>query len=130
MDRQLSRDLRRELVLVGEIVADEARENQIPQQDLAAGQAGVDGLANSGRLQKGIRSKMRGSAVVVENRAQAGKKSGNYKYPAAIEYGFRGDPRPTLVPALEERKEDVIEALDDMLDRLVSKNGFGRGGIL
>lgn len=126
----MSGDLRRELILVGEIVAEEARDVQVPQQDLAEGQAGVDDVSNSGRLQKGIRSKMRGSAVVVENRAKAGKKSGNYKYPAVIEFGFRGPARPTLEPALEARKEDVIEALDDMLDRLVSRNGFGRGGVL
>lgn len=123
MDKQLARDLRRELLAVGQIVADEARDVQVPDQDLAAGQSGDDGKRNTGRLQKGIRPRMRGTATIVENRT----KRDGYVYPAVYEYG-KG--RPFLEPALDAKTEDVVQALDDMLDRLVSANGFGRGGIL
>lgn len=123
MDKQLARDLRRELLDVGRIVADEAKDVQVPGQDLAGGQSGKDGERNTGRLQKGIRPRMRGTATIVENRA----KRDGYAYAAIYEYG-KG--RPFLEPALDARSEDVVEALDDMLTRLVSANGFGRGGIL
>lgn len=123
MDKQLSRDLRRELLLVGQIVADEAVEVQIPNQNLAGGQTGDDKARNTGRLEKGVRPRMRGTATIVENRA----KRNGYGYPAIYEYN-KG--RPFLGPALDAKTEEVVEALDDMLDRLVSANGFGRGGIL
>lgn len=123
MDKSLARDIRRELIDIGKIVAEEAKENQVPSQDLAAGQRGRDDQRNTGKLQRGLRAKMRGSATVVENRA----KRDGYLYPAIYEYG-KG--RPFLEPALDAKTEDVIMALDDMLDRLVSANGFGRGGLL
>lgn len=123
MNKDLARDLRRELLDVGKIVADEAKDVQIPDQQLAGGQAGEDSARNTGRLQKGVRPRMRGTAVIVENRA----KNRGYGYPAIYEFN-KG--RPFLNPALDARTEDVVEALDDMLNRLVSANGFGRGGIL
>jgi hypothetical protein len=123
MDKQLARDLRKELLLVGQIVADEATNVQIPRQNLAAGQSGTDKKRNTGRLQRGVRPRMRGTATIVENRA----KSGGYRYPALYEYN---KDRPFLEPALDAKTDEVVEALDDMLDRLTSANGFGRGGIL
>ena len=123
MNKDLARDLRRELLLVGQIVADEAKDEQIPKQDLAAGQFGSDDKRNTGRLQKGVRPRMRGTTTIVENRT----KNKGYRYPAEYEYN-RG--RAFLGPALDAKSEEVVEALDDMLDRLVSANGFGRGGIL
>lgn len=123
MNKQLARDLRRELLDIGQIVADEAKDVQIPNQNLATNQTGQDDKRNTGRLQKGVRPRMRGTAVIVENRA----KNRGYRYPAIYEYN-KG--RPFLNPALDARTDDVVEALDDMLGRLVSANGFGRGGIL
>lgn len=125
MDKQLAGDLRRELVLIGEMVADETTNVQMPGEGLAAGQIGQDGKRNSGRLERSIRARMRGSATIVEQRR--GGRAGKYPYGAIYEYG-KG--RPFLNPALEAKTEEVVEALDDMLDRLVSANGFGRGGIL
>jgi len=123
MDKSLARDVRRELIDIGKIVAEESKENQVPSQDLAAGQRGRDGKRNTGKLQRGLRAKMRGSATIVENRT----KRDGYLYPSIYEYG-KG--RPFLEPALDAKTEDVIMALDDMLDRLASANGFGRGGLL
>jgi hypothetical protein len=130
VNKDLAREVRREMLAIGKIVADEAKEQQVPDQNLAAGQGGEDGVANTGRLQKGIRPRMRGATTIVENRT---KGKGGYKYPGIYEYGVSGrgrSRRPFLVPALEAKQGEVIEALEDMLDRLTSANGFGRGGIL
>ena len=125
MDKQLSRDLRRELIAVGQIVADEAVEVQMPNQNLAAGQAGDDDVRNSGQLQGSIRARMKGTATIVEQRRD-GRRS-KFAYGGIYEY-HKG--RPFLEPALDAKTEEVVEALDEMLDRLTSANGFGRGGIL
>lgn len=123
----LKADLQRELQDVAEIVSDEAKD--IVQQE---------GLVDSGRLLKGIRPRVRGTTAIVENRAKSprpktarARTRGNYPYPGIYEYGRAGGKRrPFLVPALDNKQEDVVEALEDMLDRLTSRNGFGRGGIL
>lgn len=125
MDRQLSKEIRQELILIGNLVVDEARDTQMPQQQLAAGQLGQDGVPNTGKLQKSLRAKMQGqSTAVVESRKPRGSK---YAYGAIYEFD---QGRPFLVPALEAKTDDIMEALGDMVDRLVSANGFGRGGIL
>lgn len=124
MDKQLAKDLRRELIDVGKIVAEEAKDTQMPSQGLAGGQPGEDGKANTGALQKSIRARMRGTSTIVESRRPTGRK---FAYGAIYEYE-KG--RPFLEPALDAKTEEVVEALDDMLSRLVSANGFGRGGIL
>lgn len=125
MDKQLATDLRRELIAVGKIVEEEARTQQLPNQGLAGGQSGEDGVSNSGQLQGSIRARMRGTATIVEQRRDGNRSK--YAYGRIYEFN-RG--RPFLGPALDAKTEDVVEALDDMLDRLVSANGFGRGGIL
>lgn len=118
MDRELGRDVQRELQEVARIVSDEAKD--VAQQE---------GLVDTGRLQRGIRPRVRGTTAIVENRA----KNRGYKYPGIYEYGVSGRDRkrrPFLEPALDNKQEDVVEALEDMLDRLTSRNGFGRGGVL
>lgn len=124
MDKQLARDVRRELISIGDIVRDEARDVQMPRQQLAGGQAGKDGRANTGALQKSVRTRMRGSSVIVESRRRS---KSNYAYGAIYEFN-RG--RAFLGPALDAKSGEVMQSLDDMLDRLVSANGFGRGGLL
>jgi hypothetical protein len=129
LEAELARELRRELLAIGKIVADEAKTVQVPQKNLAAGQLGEDKSINTGKLQRGIRPRMRGATTIVENRTN---RSG-YKYPGIYEYGLSGrgrSRRPFLVPALNAKQPEVIEALEDMLDRLTSANGFGRGGTL
>lgn len=116
----LRREVQRELQAVAEIVAVQAR------ADVAAG-----GLVKSGRLQKGIRSRVRGATAIVEDRAKA--KGSGYPYPGIYEFGVSGRDkkrRPFLEPALEKKQPEVMRSLEDLLDRLTSKNGFGRGGLL
>lgn len=116
----LRREVQRELQAVAEIVAVQAR------ADVAA-----SGLVKSGRLQKGIRSRVRGATAIVEDRAKA--KGSGYPYPGIYEFGVSGRDkkrRPFLEPALEKKQPEVMRSLEDMLDRLTSKNGFGRGGLL
>jgi hypothetical protein len=125
MNKQLATDLRRELVDVGKIVADEAKNVQVPKQNLAKGQSGKDGKRNSGQLQGSIRARMRGTATIVEQRRDGNRSK--YAYGRIYEFN-KG--RPFLEPALDAKTDEVVEALDDMLDRLTSANGFGRGGIL
>lgn len=123
MDKEMAADLRRELIDIGNIVTEEARDKQVPEQNLAAGQRGEDDRRNTGKLQRGLRAKMRGAATIVENRAKRDK----YLYPSIYEYG-KG--RPFLEPALDAKTDEIVEALGDMIDRLTSANGFGRGGLL
>ena len=123
MDKEMARDLRRELIDIGNIVTEEAKDNQVPDQNLAAGQRGEDDRRNTGKLQRGLRARMRGTTTIVENRA----KRDGYLYPSIYEYG-KG--RPFLEPALDAKTDEIVEALGDMIDRLTSANGFGRGGLL
>lgn len=123
MDKEMAADMRRELINIGNIVTDEAKDNRVPAQDLAAGQRGQDDRRNTGKLQRGLRARMRGTATIVENRA----KRDGYLYPSIYEYG-KG--RPFLEPALDAKTDEIMEALEDMIDRLTSANGFGRGGLL
>lgn len=118
VDKDLRRDVQRELQEVARIVSDEAK-------DLVRS----DDLVESGQLEKGIRPRVRGATAIVENRA----KRRGYPYPGIYEYGVSGKDRarrPFLLPALEAKQDEVVEALEDMLDRITSRNGLGRGGIL
>lgn len=125
IDRRLSYELRRELVEIGNIVSDEAKNTTLPGQQLAAGQGGADGRPNTGALQRSIRSKMRGqSTVVVESRRTTKRR---YAYGAIYEFN-KG--RAFLEPALNNKTEDIMRSIDDMFTRLVSANGFGKGGLL
>jgi hypothetical protein len=118
VSKELRRDLQRELQDVAKIVSDEAK--AIVERDT---------LIESGKLKNGIRPRVRGATAIVENRAQ----KGGFKYPGIYEFGVSGRVkarRPFLLPALEAKQGEVYEALEDMLDRLTSKNGLGRGGTL
>lgn len=114
----LRRDLQRELQDVAKIVSDEAKQR-----------VERDALIESGRLKNAIRPRVRGATAIVENRAQRN----GYKYPGIYEFGVSGRVkarRPFLLPALEAKQGEVFEALEDMLTRVTSKNGLGRGGTL
>ncbi len=117
---ELRREVQRELQDIGEIVAVQARANVV-----------AGGLVKSGRLEKGIRSRVRGATAIVEDRAKA--KGSGYPYPGIYEFGVSGRDkkrRPFLEPALDTKAPEVMRSLEEMLDRLTSKNGFGRGGLL
>jgi hypothetical protein len=95
------------------------------------------GLAPPGRSGRGkgrelrlIRPFNRGTTVGV----RSGATRDGYSYPIRHEYEGRGGsapgPRAYLEPALDRDTKKVEAGLGDMLDRLSSDNGFGRGGIL
>lgn len=118
MDKGLRRELQRELQDIASIVSDEAKRV-----------ARAENLHESGKLERGIRPRVRGAVAVVEDRA---KRKG-YAYPGIYEFGVSGKHhkrRPFLAPALENKQREVVRGLEDMLDRLTSRNGFGRGGNL
>lgn len=118
IDKELRRDLQRELQHVAKIVSDEAK-----------ARVRSDDLFQSGDLEKGIRPRVRGAVAIVEDRA----KHRGYPYPGIYEYGVSGKQkarRPFLLPALQAKQGEVVEALEDMLDRLTSAHGLGRGGVL
>lgn len=130
VSKELSRDLRRELLDVARIVSDHARTSVVLREGLGPGQAGQDRKANTGRLQRGIRPKMRGATAIVENRT---KSRNGYPYPGIYEFGVSGRARTRrafLEPALDQKKDDVVRSIEDMLDRLTSSHGLGRGGLL
>lgn len=116
MDKSLGKELRKELKDVARIVSTEARDIALHK-----------GLLDTGRLIRTTRPAVRGETALV--RTTANNKG--YQYPMIFEYGGRGEtgigPRAYLEPALQNKREDVIEALDEMLGRLASENGFGRG---
>lgn len=118
VNADLRRDIQRELQDIAKIVSDEAKEIVVRGD-----------LFESGRLANQIRPRVRGATAIVENRA---KRKG-YAYPGIYEFGVSGrmkKRRPFLEPALEAKQREVIEGLEDMLDRVTSKNGLGRGGTL
>jgi hypothetical protein len=82
------------------------------------------GLRDSGRLLRGTRRFAKASSAGVRNYA---RRKG-FAYPMVYEYGGRGGgrsgPRAFLEPALDNKEEAVIEALDDMLGRLGTEHGF------
>jgi len=130
VSKELSRDLRRELLDVARMVSDHARTNVVFKESLGAGQGGQDRRPNTGRLQRGIRPKMRGATAIVESRT---KSRGGYPYPGIYEFGVSGRARARrafLEPALDQKSDDVVRSIEDMFDRLTSEHGLGRGGLL
>jgi hypothetical protein len=114
MSRELRRDLQREIADSTGIVAREAK-----------AVAEREGLRESGALIRSIKARVRGAVGFV----QVGATRRGFPYPRRLEYES-GGRRAFVGPALESKQEDVVEAMNDMLDRLASRNGFGRGGIL
>lgn len=119
LERGIRKEIRGELKDVAEIVAEQARDNAREQ-----------GLVDSGRLVKLTKPFARGSTAGV----RSGATRDGYPYPARYEFGGRGanavGPRAYLRPALDEKTSDVVDALGDVIDRLTSASGFGRGGTL
>jgi hypothetical protein len=113
MSPALAKGVREELKAVAGIVEEEAR-------DVAE----AKGLRDSGRLIRGTRRFAKASSAGVRNYA---RRKG-FAYPMVYEYGGRGGgrsgPRAFLEPALDNKEEAVIEALDDMLGRLGTEHGF------
>lgn len=116
MDRELGRDVQRELQAAAKIVSDDAR-SQVRQA----------GLVDSGRMERSIRPRVtaRSSAIVEARRSYFRR----YYYPLVYHFGTWGRPRHASVPflylALERKQAEVVRHLDEMLGRMVS-GGLGR----
>lgn len=101
-DADLNRGLNRELLSVGQIVADDARRrfNAIDERSAA-----------------GFRPRMRGfGRLEVEQRRR--RKTGKRPDYGALQM------RRALLPARSANTERVVDALDDLLGRMERDNGF------
>lgn len=126
MDRKLRTEWDRELRTAAQPVKDAAR--QIAE---------AKGLHRTGRLIGSIRiaTGRRGSVFVRSTPPLRPSRRARMGYAAIYEYGGRArgealGPRAFLTPALEREREEVVERLSDVLDRITSEGGFGRGGRL
>lgn len=119
MDRELGRDVQRELQSAAKIVSDDARAN--------VRQAG---LVDSGRMERSIRPRVKRSTAIVEARRSYFRR---YYYPLVYHFGTWGragsGPVPFLYLALERKQAEVIRHLEAMLDRLVGGGLGGRSGL-
>lgn len=125
IDRGLRGELQSELRELADSVA--RRAQAIAEQK---------GLRKSGDLIRTIRPAVRGTVALV----RAGATHRGFNYPRRLEYegGRRASSDPTwfrapgsrsfLAPALDDKTEDVVAGVEDLLDRLAGEAGFGRGG--
>lgn len=120
MDRALSREVRREYRVIGQLVARSAKS--------VAEAKGLRGSAHTGdhkpgALIRGIRPAVRGSTLVIQDLV---RRKG-FPYPALYEGDIsgHGEPRPFLEPGLDLVQDKVVDAFGDMLDRLSGIGGFG-----
>lgn len=110
MEAELRREVQRELQAVAKIVSDDAQRRASEENY---------GPRTVSQIRPRVRNR---STAVVDTRA---KKTS----------GLRPDFGPLLMrkvflPALFSKREDVERAMGELLDRLASKFGFGRGGVL
>jgi hypothetical protein len=114
LDRGLAREVQQELRSIAGFVADDAR--------LAAD---AQGLRDTGKLISRIKPFYRGSTAGV----RSGVMRRGYPYGGVYEYGL-GRTRAYLEPTLQRDERQIVEAFEDLLDRMTSSAGFGRGGRL
>lgn len=122
MDRELGRDVQRELQAAARIVSEDAK-SQVRQI----------GFKNSeGRIERSIRPRVKGrSTAIVESRRSYFRR---YYYPVIYHFGSWGTrPSRSAVPfmylALERKQAEVVRHLDAMLGRLVGGGLGGRSGL-
>lgn len=144
MDREFGTtgrtQLQQELQRAATMVAEHARDVTIPQ----AGMVGTttrrrnpDGVEygkrrkryKPGGTQRGVRGYVRGSTGIVTNRA---KRQG-FRYPWMYEFGTSqrntNPHRPFLYPALNDKRDEIMETLAEGIERVARKHGFRGGGI-
>lgn len=121
MDRELGRDVQRELQAAARIVSDEAKE-----------QVRNMGLNGSGNMERSIRPRVvKRSNAIVEARRSYYRR---YYYALIYHFGTYGTrPKRSGVPfmylALERKQAEVVRHLDQMLGRLVAGGLGGRSGL-
>lgn len=112
MDGELGREYRDRIKGIAGIVADEAKSI-----------AESKGLEESGKLIKSIKPGTRGTTGLV----RAGATRNGYPYPAVWEYRKDGKGRPFMTPALEHKRDEVVDELGKMLDDVFESGGFRKG---
>lgn len=120
MDRELGRDVQRELQAAAKIVSDDAR-SHVRQA----------GLVDSGRMERSIRPRVvKRSNAIVESRRSYFRR---YYYPLVYHFGTWGrarqGPVPFLYLALDRKQAEVLRHMEAMLDRLVGGGLGGRSGL-
>lgn len=122
IDRELGRDVQRELQDAARIVSDEGKR-----------QVRMMGLKEpTGNMMRSIRPRVvKRSNAIVEARRSYFRR---YYYPVIYHFGSWGTrPRRSAVPflyiALERKQAEVIRRLDEMLGRLVDGGLGGRSGL-
>lgn len=144
MDREFGTtgktQLQKELQRAATMVAEYARDVTIPQANMVGTgnrRRDRDGREygkrrkryKPGGTQRGIRGYVKGPTGIVTNRA---KRQG-FRYPWMYEFGTsqrNTDPhRPFLYPALNEKRDEIMETLAEGIERVARKHGFRGGGI-
>ena len=121
MDRELGRDVQRELQAAARIVSEDAK-SQVRQM----------GLDGTGNMERSIRPRVtRRSTAIVEARRSYYRR---YYYAPIYHFGtFGTKPKRSGVPfmylALERKQGEVVRHLDEMLGRLVAGGLGGRSGL-
>lgn len=144
MDREFGTtgktELQREIQKAADVVEEHARNVTIPQ----AGMLGTtrrrrdrDGNEygkprkryRPGGTQRNMRGYVRGNTGIITNRA---KRLG-FRYPWMYEFGTSqrntNPHRPFLYPALNDKRDEVMETLAEGIERVARKHGFRGGGI-
>lgn len=134
-------EIQRELQAAAEIVANHARTVTAPMAGMVGTQArrvDRDGRAygrprkgyKPGRTTRGssIRAYVRGAQGYVSVRAA----SRGFRYPFMYEFGTSqrntNPHRPFLYPAIDEKRDEVMETLAASIDRVARRHGY-KGGI-
>jgi len=157
MDKALPKEMKRELREIGGIVLKAAKANALAEGfggkgasgrgtglllkelklrqrrgDIAVVEKAMRGGLNYPKLYEfggsDVRHTRAGTFTKITNRSASGARLAE-RGPARGNMGQFGS-RAFLYPALESNRERVIEAFDDMLGRLASEAGFGKGGML
>lgn len=121
IDRELGRDVQRELQDAARIVSEEAK-SQVRQM----------GLQGTGNMERSIRPRVvKRSNAIVEARRSYYRR---YYYASIYHFGTYGTrPSRSGVPfmylALERKQAEVVRKLDEMLGRLVGGGLGGRSGL-
>lgn len=121
IDKRLPKELQLELKAAADVVKSAAE--QIAEEK---------GLAPPGSSGRGEGGLIAGLRTFSTQKAAGVRDSANrdgFNYPAIYEYGH-GKSRAFLHPAAEQKEAVVDGMVGQMLDRLTSSEGLGRGGIL
>lgn len=102
LDPELRKGMRKELRGIGRLVSDEARS--------IAG-----GFAQTGDTRRGVKPTVRGTTAIVRSTAS----HRGFNYPRRLEFETGGRGRPHLAPALDRKRGQVVERIEELVDRVI-----------